>query len=253
MPLYCGIDLHSTSSYLVILDGKDQVIRERQLPNRLEVFLGELEPLREELSGIAVESTFNWYWLVDGLMEAGYRLHLVHTTAVKQYEGLKYSDDRHDARWLAHLMRLGILPTGFIYPKEERPVRDLLRKRGHLVRQRTENLLSLQNLWVRNTGEMVCGNALKKLTTADLDARIADPELCLAMVQHPGGHRHPERPDSSAREGGAQVRQAQTAVSSVAEHRWRRRDLGADHHVRDRGHRPVSGGRQLRLLLSLRR
>lgn len=182
MTLYCGIDLHSTSSCLVILDGKDQVIRERKLPNRLDVFLGELEPLREELSGIAVESTFNWYWLVDGLMEAGYRLHLVNTTAVKQYEGLKYLDDRHDARWLAHLMRLGILPTGFIYSKKERPMRDLLRKRGHLVRQRTANLLSLQNLWVRNTGEMVCGNALKKLTSADLDERITGPELRLAMA-----------------------------------------------------------------------
>lgn len=182
MPLYCGIDLHSTSSYLVILDAKDQVVRQRKLPNRLEVFLEELEPFREELVGVAVESTFNWYWLVDGLMEADHRLHLVNTAAVKQYEGLKYTDDRHDARWLAHLMRLGILPTGFIYPKQERPVRDLLRKRGHLVRQRTANLLSLQNLWVRNTGDLVRGNALKKLTSAELDERIADPELRLAMA-----------------------------------------------------------------------
>ena len=52
----------------------------------------------------------NWYWLVDGLMNEGYRLHLVNTAAVKQYEGLKHSADQHDARWLAHLLRLGILP-----------------------------------------------------------------------------------------------------------------------------------------------
>jgi transposase len=182
MPLYCGIDLHSTSSYLLILDEKDRVVRGRKLPNRLEVFVGELEPYGEEVSGIAVESTFNWYWLVDGLMEAGYRVHLVNTAAVKQYEGLKYADDRHDARWLAHLLRLGILPTGFIYPKEERPVRDLLRKRGHLVRQRTANLLSLQNLWIRNTGELVRGNALKKLTSRDLAERIDNPELRMAMA-----------------------------------------------------------------------
>ena len=182
MPLYCGIDLHSTSSYQVLLDDEDRVVRERKLPNRLESFLDDLEPHRKELSGIAVESTFNWYWLVDGLMEAGYAVHLVNTAAVQQYEGLKYADDRHDARWLAHLLRLEILPTGFIYPKHERPVRDLLRKRGHLVRQRTANLLSLQNLWIRNTGELVRGNALKKLTAADLDQRIADPELRLAMA-----------------------------------------------------------------------
>ena len=69
---------------------------------------------------------------MDGLQEAGYQVHLVNTTAVKQYDGLKYSDDKYDAFHLAHLMRLGILPTGYIYPKEERTVRDLLRKRLQL-------------------------------------------------------------------------------------------------------------------------
>jgi transposase len=65
-----------------------------------------LEPLREQIQGIAVESTFNWYWLVDGLMEAGYGVQLVNTSAVHQYEGLKYVDDSHDARWLARLLHL---------------------------------------------------------------------------------------------------------------------------------------------------
>ena len=83
-----------------------------------------------------MQSTFNWYWLVDGLMDAGYPVSLVNTSAVQQYEGLELTDDRHDARWLAHLMRLDILPTGSIHPKEERPVRNLLRQRGRLVQQR---------------------------------------------------------------------------------------------------------------------
>ncbi len=78
---------------------------------------------------VAVESTFNWYWLVDGLMEAGYAVRLVNTAAVRQYEGLKYTDEEHDAFWLAHLMRLGILPTGYIYPKSEPGLRDLARQR----------------------------------------------------------------------------------------------------------------------------
>lgn len=98
----------------------------------------------------------------SALMDTGYRAHLVNTSAVKQYEGLKFTDDRHDARWLAHLLRLGILPTGYIYPKQERPVRDLLRMRGRLVQERTANYLSVQNLLARDTGEMVRGNALKR-------------------------------------------------------------------------------------------
>jgi transposase len=72
-----------------------------------------------------VESTYNWYWLVDGLMEADYRVHLANPAAIQQYSGLKYTNDQSDARWLAHLLRLGVLPEGYIYPKAERAVRDL--------------------------------------------------------------------------------------------------------------------------------
>jgi hypothetical protein len=75
----------------------------------------------------------------------------VNTAAVKQYEGLKHVDDRYDAFWLAHLMRLGILPTGYIYPKEQRGLRDLLRKRLQLVRHRTAHVLSVQNQMWRST------------------------------------------------------------------------------------------------------
>jgi transposase len=140
-----------------------------------------LEPFREQLQAIAVESTFNWYWLVDGLMEANHSVSLVNTSAVKQYEGLKHTDDRHDARWLAHLMRLGILPTGYIYPKQDRPVRDLLRHRIRLVEQRTANLLSVQNVLARETGQMIKGNDLKALAAGAVRERLSSPELCLAL------------------------------------------------------------------------
>ena len=113
--------------------------------------------------GIVVESTYNWYWLVDALMEEGYKVHLANPSAIQQYSGLKHEDDKHDAFWLAEMLRLGILPEGYIYPKEERPVRDLLRKRGHLVRLRTSLMLSLQNILSRNLGRKVSVNDLKRL------------------------------------------------------------------------------------------
>ncbi len=68
---------------------------------------------------MAVESTFNWYWLVDGLQAKKFPVTLVNTSAIQQYEGLKCSDD-YDAWWLAHMMRLGILPKGYIYPRQNR-------------------------------------------------------------------------------------------------------------------------------------
>jgi len=182
MKVYCGIDLHSTNNYLVLLDDDREVVLSKKLPNRLETILDCLSPYREPLVGIAVESTFNWYWLVDGLMEQDFRVHLVNTSAVRQYEGLKYRDDRHDARWLAHLLQLGVLPCGYIYPKEERPLRDLLRRRAFLVRQRTADLLSLKNLFSRQTGQQVSSSELKRLTAEEVEQRFADPYLALSFT-----------------------------------------------------------------------
>jgi len=119
--------------------------------------------------------------LVDGLIDAGYPVVLVNTAAVKTYEGLKYSNDQHDARWLAHLLRLGILPQGYIYPKEHRPVRDLLRKRGQMVRQRTMNLLSIQNLWSRNTGGQMSANRVKQFDSNEIDELVPNSDLALAI------------------------------------------------------------------------
>ncbi len=119
------------------------------------MILNALDPLRQELVGVVVESTFNWYWLVDLLMDEGYQVHLANPSAIQKYKGLKHSNDVHDAFWLAEMLRLGILPTGYIYPKEERSIRDLLRKRGHLVKLRTSLSLSLKNIVARNYGQSV--------------------------------------------------------------------------------------------------
>jgi transposase len=182
MGLYCGVDLHSTNSYLAVLNEQLQTVLSRRVPNRLDVVLDALEPFQEQVQAIAVESTFNWYWLVDGLMEAGYRVQLVNTSAVRQYEGLKYVDDRHDARWLARMLHLGILPTGYIYPKQERALRDLLRRRAFLVRQRTASLLSIKNLFSRNTGVQISANELKHLTAEQVVQQFSDPHLALAIT-----------------------------------------------------------------------
>lgn len=181
MALYCGIDLHSTNCWVSIIDDERRAVREKKLGNDLAAILGFLEPYRDDLEGIAVESTFNWYWLVDGLMDAGYRLHLTNTWAIKQYEGLKYTDDRHDARWLAHLLSLGILPEGFICPKAERAVRDLLRRRAFLVHKRTSFVLSMRGAFECRTGLRTSSNDIKKWTTADVEHHIDDPLSALGI------------------------------------------------------------------------
>lgn len=181
MKLYCGIDLHSNNSVIVILDEADKVIYQKKLANDLDLILQQLLVYINDIVAIAIESTFNWYWLVDGLKEAGYEVKLVNTAAVQTYSGLKHTDDKDDARWLAHLLRLGILPTGYIYPKEERAVRDLLRKRSQLVRQSTTNILSGQNILTRNTAHSLSASKLKKINDEEIDKLLDDPNIALAL------------------------------------------------------------------------
>jgi transposase len=158
------------------------VLRQKKLANKLELFVSELEPFRATLQGVAVESTFNWYWLVDGLLKHKFPMMLVNTAAIQQYEGLKHSDDQYDSWWLAHMMRLGILPTGHIYPREQRAVRDLLRKRASLVQQRTANILSVQNLEQRNRGTKISSNEVKHLTAERVGELYDNADLGLALT-----------------------------------------------------------------------
>ena len=163
MSLYVGIDLHANNNFLAVIDDKGKRVDHKKLPNDAQLVLEALRSDQAEIEGVVVESTYNWYWLVDSLMEGGYSVHLANPTAVQQYSGLKHVDDKHDAFWLAEMLRLGILPEGYIYPKEERPIRDLLRKRRHLVKLRTSLILSLQNIISRNCGFGLKVNDVKRL------------------------------------------------------------------------------------------
>jgi transposase len=177
MELYAGIDLHSSNCYLGIIDEQLEKVFGRRLSNSLPLVIDCLAPYKKDLQGIVVESTYNWYWLVDGLQENGYKVHLANPAAIKQYEGIKYSDDKWDALWLAHLLKLDILPEGYIYPKETRHVRDMLRRRMLFVRQRTADILSFQSMVARNTGSRISVNNIKKLNETNLEQLFADPDL----------------------------------------------------------------------------
>ena len=150
MKTYAGIDLHSTNNFIGVINKNDKRLYSKRHDNNLQQILKVLKKYKRTLQGVVVESTFNWYWLVDGLMENGYKVHLANPAAIQKYKGLKFQDDKYDAFWLAHMLRLGILPEGYIYPKEDRPIRDMLRRRMMFVKQRTTQILSLQSMIARN-------------------------------------------------------------------------------------------------------
>jgi len=178
---YSGIDLHSNNSVVTVTDEEDRVVAEKRLPNDLAKIIGFLSPWREELAAVVVESTYNWYWLVDGLQEAGFEVKLANTGAIRKYDGLKHSGDEADARQLAHLLRLGILPTGTILPPEHRATRDLARKRMQLVRSRTSHILAIENIMARQRAVKITSNQVKRLTADAVDQMALPADVALAI------------------------------------------------------------------------
>ena len=169
MKIYVGIDLHSNNSFVALVDEENKAVHKKRLPNELTVLLEVLKPYKDSIEGVVVESTYNWYWLADGLREAGYKVHLANVAANIQYSGIKCTGDESDALWLANLLRLNILSTGHIYPKEKRGIRELVRKRLILVRQQTACLLSVQGMIARYENVRITASKMKSSDDKILD------------------------------------------------------------------------------------
>lgn len=170
-----GIDLHGNNAVCGVVDGSGKRLKEKRLPCDLEKIIDWLSPLRERIDTIAIESTYNWYWLVDGLAANGFKVVLANPAKIVQYEGIKHADDANDAYFLADLLRLKILPTGHIYDREIRPTRDLLRRRVLIVQQATALKLSLKSLYTRNTGKTLSLSRLEKLSCDDASELFESP------------------------------------------------------------------------------
>jgi len=201
-----GMDLHGNNVMVGIVDAQGARLQHRRLGCELPEIIEFLAPYKTELESIAVESTFNWYWLVDGLRAAGFPVVLANPAKIDQYGGIKHADDKNDAYFLAELQRLKILPTGYIYDPELRPVRDLLRRRMSLMRQRTTLFLSAKSLHQRTTGRALELRRLKAM----------EPEEAVALYTHPANQliariqkEHIDSLDQS-------IRQIEKAVMKVA-------------------------------------
>lgn len=170
-----GIDLHGNNVVIGIMDQDGKRVANQKLPCELKAVTQYLAPYKKRLTQVAVESTFNWYWLVDGLQAAGYPVVLANPAKMEQYSGIKHADDTNDAFFLAELMRLNILPQGHIYDAQRRPVRDLLRRRLSLVQQRTALMLSFKSLFARTTGATLSLTQLKAMAVTEAQGLYEHP------------------------------------------------------------------------------
>lgn len=140
---WCGIDLHTRTMYVCILDAQGQVLVHKNLRSDPGAFLEAIEPYREGLV-VAVECIFTWYWLADLCAREGIAFVLGHALYMKAIHGGKAKNDRIDAFKIATLLRGGMLPQAYAYPAGMRATRDLLRRRLHLVRKRGQLLAHIQ-------------------------------------------------------------------------------------------------------------
>jgi len=170
-----GIDLHGNNVVIGIINEDGKRLEHKKVGTRLEEVERVLKPYKSRLISMAVESTFNWYWLVDGLRAAGYPIELANPAKIEQYNGIKHADDQHDAFFLAELQRLKILPTAHIYDAQLRPVRDMLRRRSMLVHHRSALLISFKSLYTRTTGN--------QMPLAEL--RSMSPNDAVQLYEHP--------------------------------------------------------------------
>lgn len=184
MGLYAGIDLHGKNHVLLIINQLDEWVHKTRIANNINLTLDVLNRFKNRLEAIAVESTYNWYWLVDGLKRNGYNVKLAHPAAFERYGGIKYTNDYSDAFYLAQLLRKGDLPEGNIMDIKRRQIRDLLRKRVMLMQEKTKHILSLQSLIARNSGKMLPNNNIKSLTKNNIKELFQNEFLIMNAIMH---------------------------------------------------------------------
>ena len=176
MAFYCGIDLSARTSHLCIIDEDVSVVVDKKVRNELPRIIDLLEPYKDTLQTV-VEATFNWYWLIDGLQEAGFDTTLAHTYGLFMITGAKVKTDRRDALSLAKLLKAGVIPAAYIYPKEHRSMRDLLRRRNRLVMLRAGEYGSLRRLLLRQGILEHSRYDIKKTIEEDIELWFQDPAI----------------------------------------------------------------------------
>ena len=179
--LYAGADLHGNNVFLSVCNHDGGTVFRRRVKTNLAAVNAALDPFWDRIKVLGVESTFNWYWFVDGLREQGRNVKLGNPAKMAQYEGIKFTNDLTDADWLAEQLRTGIFPECYIYPKETRSVRDALRRRQLFVRRRTQVLLSLGSLLERYGLQAPGAAKIEKWTVADVQATGLDEWVQLQL------------------------------------------------------------------------
>jgi transposase len=188
-PFYCGIDLHARSMYVCVLSQGGEIRLHRNMQAAPEPFLKAVAPSRDGLV-VAVECIFTWYWLADLCAQEGIPFVLGHALDMKAIHGGKAKNDKIDSQKIAALLRGGMLPQAYVYPAQMRATRDLLRRRTHLMRKRSELLAHVQNTNSQYNLPEIGKKIAYKANRAGVAERFSEPavqktiEVDLALITY---------------------------------------------------------------------
>jgi transposase len=178
---YCGVDLHARSMFIHILDANGKTVFEQDLPAGPNEFLHAIKPFRKGIV-VGCECMFAWYWLADLCEDHAIPFVLGHALYMRMIHGGKAKNDRIDAGKLAHMLRGGLFPMAYVYPRAKRQTRDLLRRRSFFVRQRGQLIAHIVNTNSQfNLPPLAKKLAYAKNRTDDFAERYADPSTRLSI------------------------------------------------------------------------
>ncbi len=131
--LYVGLDFHKYFSFVTVMDGQGEIVKRAKVQNRPDTLLAFFGQLEDEVT-VAVEATWNWYWLQELFEDHHIPMKLVHPQRAKAIASARIKTDKIDSEILAHLLRTDLLPEAYIPTRETRLLRERLRYRASLVR-----------------------------------------------------------------------------------------------------------------------
>lgn len=211
----CGIDLHAKNMRCCVMDREGKILAKRTIDCCPEDIMEFLKPYGKDIT-VGVESTYNWYWLMDTLKKNGIPCSLGHALYIKRMSGSKHKTDPVDARGIADLLRTNRFPIAYYYPPEMRTIRDLLRRRHFFVRRRAGTFTHIQNslhqdacieslrnkLQYKSTRDSVLGltrnKDLQKILSCDLeyikalDALVLDIDKTISKKARLHNNKHYE-------------------------------------------------------------
>jgi len=178
---YCGIDLHTSKMYLCILNQDGHIVFHRNLRTSPDAFLHAIKPFRDDLV-VAAECMFSWYWLADLCEDENIPFVLGHALDMRAIHGGKSKNDKIDSHKIAALLKGGLMPVAYVYPRKMRATRDLMRRRNHLMRKRAELLAHIQNTASQYNHQQPLGRIAKPENRQGLVERFELPSVRMSVA-----------------------------------------------------------------------